>query len=156
ADVALVRRIVTDHAVDSVIHFAGYKKAGESMREPGKYFSNNVVGTSELLRAVEDTTVGRFVFSGSCSVYGTPEVLPVSEIAPLRPESPYGQSKLIGEQLLKWYGELRGLQWMSLRYFNASGASADGGIGEDPHGTANLIPLVMMASLGLSGPVQVY
>jgi len=155
-DVALVRGLVEDHGVDSVIHFAGYKKAGESMREPSKYFRNNVVGTAELLRAIEGSAATRFVFSGSCAVYGTPEHLPVSESAPLNPENPYGQSKLIGEQLLRWYGELRGLRWMSLRYFNASGASSDGGIGEDPRGSANLIPLVMSASLGLTGPVQVY
>jgi UDP-glucose-4-epimerase GalE len=156
ADVALVRSVVAEHEVDSVIHFAGYKKAGESMREPGKYFRNNIVGTAELLRALEGTAVASFVFSGSCSVYGTPEHLPVVETAPLRPESPYGQSKLTGEQLLQWYGALSGLRWMSLRYFNASGASDDGGIGEDPRDSANLIPLVMLASLGLRGPVQVF
>ncbi|HEY1333429.1 MAG TPA: NAD-dependent epimerase/dehydratase family protein, partial [Myxococcaceae bacterium] len=95
ADAALVQGVIADHGVDSVIHFAGYKNAGESMREPGKYFRNNVVGTAELLRALEGTAVASFVFSGSCSVYGTPAQLPVSETAPLQPESPYGQSKLM-------------------------------------------------------------
>jgi len=126
------------------------------MREPGKYFHNNVVGTSELLRALEGSAVASFVFSGSCSVYGTPELLPVSEAAALHPESPYGQSKLTGEQLLRWYGDLRGLRWMSLRYFNAAGASEGVEIGEDPRASANLIPLVMLAVLGLRGPVQIF
>jgi UDP-glucose-4-epimerase GalE len=156
ADTELVRRVVAEHDVDSIIHFAGYKNAGESMQVPGKYFRNNVVGTARLLEAIEGSAVGHFVFSGSCSVYGTPAELPVSEVAPLQPESPYGQSKLMSEQMLRWYGERAGLEWMSLRYFNASGASADAVIGEDPNVTLNLVPLVMKAALGLRPPVQVF
>jgi UDP-glucose-4-epimerase GalE len=156
ADIELVRKIVANYDVDSIIHFAGYKNAGESMQEPGKYFENNVVGTSRLLRAIEGTSVQSFVFSGSCSVYGTPDELPVSEAAPLHPESPYGQSKLIAEQVLRWYGEIHGLRWASLRYFNAAGASADAVIGEDIGSTLNLVPLVMKAALGLRPPVQIF
>jgi UDP-glucose 4-epimerase len=156
ADENLVRRVVAEHSVDSVIHFAGYKNAGESVQNPAKYFENNVVGTARLLAALEGTPVRAFVFSGSCSVYGTPAVLPVAETAPLAPESPYGQSKLMAEQMLRWYGELKGLRWMSLRYFNASGASADAVIGEDFSVTLNLVPLVMKAALGLRPPVQVF
>jgi UDP-glucose-4-epimerase GalE len=156
ADMALVGRIVAEHDIDSIIHFAGYKNAGESMDKPGKYFRNNVVGTARLLEAIEGTGVHHFVFSGSCSVYGTPAQLPVSESAPLQPESPYGQSKLMSEQMLRWYGERAGLPWMSLRYFNASGASADAVIGEDIAVTLNLVPLVMKAALGLRPPVQVF
>ena len=155
-DAPLVRRVVDEHGVDSVIHFAGYKNPGESMQVPGKYFENNVVATARLLRAVEGTAVRSFVFSGSCSVYGNPAELPVSERSPLRPESPYGQSKLMAEQLLQWYGVVHGLRWMSLRYFNASGASADAVIGEDFTVTHNLVPLVMKATLGLRPPVQVF
>jgi UDP-glucose-4-epimerase GalE len=156
ADGDLVRRIVDTYGVDGVIHFAGYKNAGESMQVPGKYFGNNVVGTARLLDAIEGTGVRQFVFSGSCSVYGTPVELPVGETAPLQPESPYGQSKLMSEQMLRWYGERAGLQWMSLRYFNASGASTDAVIGEDFSVTFNLVPLVMKAALGLRPPVQVF
>jgi UDP-glucose-4-epimerase GalE len=156
ADADLVRRTVADHRVDSVIHFAGYKNAGESMHRPGKYFANNVVGTARLLEALQGTDIRAFVFSGSCSVYGNPVQLPVSETATLQPESPYGQSKLIGEQMLRWYGECHGLPWMSLRYFNASGASEDGVLGEDPKVSLNLVPLVMKATLGLRPPVQVF
>ena len=155
-DGALVRSLVEEHRIDSVVHFAGYKNAGESMQVPGKYFENNVVATARLLEALVGTSVRSFVFSGSCSVYGTPAVLPVDEKAALQPESPYGQSKLIGEQLLRWHGELHGLQWMSLRYFNASGASTDTMIGEDMSHTFNLVPLVMNAALGLRPAVQVF
>jgi UDP-glucose-4-epimerase GalE len=156
ADEDLVRRLIGEHGVDSVIHFAGYKNAGESMTDPGKYFTNNVVGTARLLRALEGTPAERFIFSGSCAVYGTPEQLPVSETAPLHPESPYGQSKLMGEQMLDWYGRLKGLEWVSLRYFNAAGASSDALIGEDFSVTLNLIPIVMKATLGLRPPVHVF
>jgi UDP-glucose-4-epimerase GalE len=156
ADHDLVRKLIAEHDVDRVIHFAGYKNAGESMRVPGKYFENNVIGTARLLRALENTNVRSFVFSGSCSVYGTPSMLPVDEAAPLQPESPYGQSKLMGEQMLKWYGELHGLRWLSLRYFNAAGASSDAAIGEDFSQSLNLIPLVMKATLGLCQSVQVF
>jgi UDP-glucose-4-epimerase GalE len=156
ADADLVRGIVADHGVDSIIHFAGYKNAGESMEDPGKYFANNVVGTAQLLRAIEGTGVERFVFSGSCAVYGTPEQCPVSETAPLQPESPYGQSKLMGEQMLGWYGRQRGLQWVSLRYFNAAGASSDGVLGEDFSVTLNLVPLLMKAMLGRRPPISLF
>jgi UDP-glucose-4-epimerase GalE len=155
-DRELVRKLVAEHGVDAVVHFAGYKNAGESMRRPEKYFENNVVATARLLEAVEGCGIRAFVFSGSCSVYGTPDQLPVTERAPLRPESPYGQSKLIGEQLLRWHGEIHGLPWMSLRYFNAAGASSDGTIGEDPTVSLNLVPLVMAASLGTRPPLQVF
>src|SRR5215470_2055044 len=87
ADAELVRRVVEEHGVDSIIHFAGYKNAGESVQNPAKYFENNVVGTARLLAALEGSPVKAFVFSGSCSVYGTPAVLPVAETAPLQPES---------------------------------------------------------------------
>jgi UDP-glucose-4-epimerase GalE len=126
------------------------------MREPERYFENNVVGTARLLDAITGTGVQSFVFSGSCSVYGTPDQLPVAEDAPLQPESPYGQSKLIGEQLLRWHGECHGLRWMSLRYFNAAGASHDARIGEDYRVTMNLVPLVIKAILGRRPPVQVF
>jgi UDP-glucose-4-epimerase GalE len=155
-DREIVRRVVAEHGVTSVIHFAGYKNAGESMRNPAKYFENNVVATARLLQALEGTPVRSLVFSGSCSVYGTPATLPVSEAAPLQPESPYGQSKLIGEQLLRWHGDIHGLRWMSLRYFNAAGAAPDNAIGEDPSLSLNLVPVVMKAILGLRPPVQVF
>jgi UDP-glucose-4-epimerase GalE len=156
ADAPLVQKVVADHGVDAVIHFAGYKNAGESMRDPGRYFANNVAGTAALLRALEGTAVRDFVFSGSCSVYGTPAQLPVGEDAPLAPESPYGQSKLIGEQLLGWYGEVHGLRWTSLRYFNAAGASGTADLGEAPGPSLNLVPLVLQAVLGTRPPVKVF
>jgi UDP-glucose-4-epimerase GalE len=155
-DGALVHRTIAEHAVDAVIHFAGYKNPGESVARPERYFRNNLVATLALLEAMIDADVGRFVFSSSCSVYGTPASLPVAEDAPLHPESPYGQSKCMVEQALDWYDRCRSLRYASLRYFNAAGASADATIGEDWTVTQNLIPLVMKATLGKRPPVQVF
>jgi UDP-glucose-4-epimerase GalE len=130
-----------------VVHVAAYKSVGESMESPGKYWRNNVAGTIELLEACRDSGVERFVFSSSCSVYGTPEVVPVTEDAAIAPESVYAETKATVERILRWYGETGGLRSMSLRYFNAAGASADARIGEDWDFSINLIPLAMKAVL---------
>jgi UDP-glucose-4-epimerase GalE len=96
------------------------------------------------------------VFSSSCAVYGTPETLPVDETQPVRPESPYGESKALVERMLHWYGVCHGLDWVSLRYFNAAGAAVDGSAGEDWSVTVNLIPLAMKALLGRIPELQIF
>lgn len=148
ADAELVARTVAKHGVDEVIHFAAYKAAGESMEQPERYFANNVGGTNSLLHTLSSCGVDRFVFSSTCAVYGTPTQLPVTEDHRLHPESPYGESKRMVEQMLDWYDTCHGLRSVRLRYFNAAGASADGRIGEDWTVTLNLVPLVMKALLG--------
>jgi UDP-glucose-4-epimerase GalE len=100
--------------------------------------------------------VDRIVFSSSCSVYGTPKTVPVDEGAPIHPESVYAETKAMMERVLHWYGEVHGLRSVSLRYFNAAGASSDGAIGEDWTLTLNLVPMVMKATLGHRPPVQVF
>ena len=142
-DSKLVGQVIGDHKLEAVIHFAAYKAAGESMTNPAKYFDNNVHGTLCLLDAVCQAGVRRFVFSSTAAVYGTPATLPVGESAPLRPENPYGESKLIVEQMLRWYDACHGMRSVALRYFNAAGAALDGNNGEDPRYVANLIPVVM-------------
>jgi UDP-glucose-4-epimerase GalE len=156
ADDHLVRSIVTEHHVDTVLHFAGYKATGESIHQPGRYFVNNVAGSARLLDTLQRCGVGRLVFSSSCSVYGTPERLPVGEDETLRPESSYGESKALVERMLGWFDRCHGMRSVSLRYFNAAGAAGDGSIGEDPTVTMNLIPLVMQALLGRRPPVRVF
>jgi UDP-glucose-4-epimerase GalE len=146
-DGELVRSTIGDFGVTDVVHFAAYKSVGESMESPGKYWRNNVAGTIELLEACRESGVERFVFSSSCSVYGTPEVVPVTEDAAIAPESVYAETKATVERILRWYGETGGLRSMSLRYFNAAGASADARIGEDWDFSINLIPLAMKAVL---------
>jgi UDP-glucose 4-epimerase len=155
-DADLVARTVADHDVDAVIHFAAYKAAGESMEQPSRYFANNVGATNALLEALRTAGVGRFVFSSTCAVYGTPKQLPVDEHHPLGPESPYGESKRMVEQMLAWYDACHGLRSVALRYFNAAGASTDGRIGEDWTYTLNLVPVVMKAALGRLPTLSVF
>ena len=156
ADQEIVATVVRDYGVNSVMHFAGYKAAGESMERPGRYFHNNLSKSAAFLETLRRVGVGRLVFSSSCAVYGTPERVPVGEDAPIRPESPYGESKATVERLLSWYDRCHGMQSMSLRYFNAAGAWPDGSIGEDWSLTLNLVPLVMKAAAGRRGPVRVF
>jgi UDP-glucose-4-epimerase GalE len=156
ADEGLVAAVVRQHGVDSCIHFAAYKAAGESMEQPGRYFANNVAGTNRLLMALQRSGVGTFVFSSTCAVYGTPDQLPVTEATPVHPESPYGESKLLVERILAWFETCHGTRSMRLRYFNAAGASADASIGEDWTMTLNLVPLAMKALLGARPPLQVF
>ena len=155
-DEALLDRLFAEHPVDAVVHFAAYKAPGESMEQPARYFENNVCGTLSLLRAMQRAGIRYFVFSSTCAVYGTPDVLPVSETNALHPESPYGESKLMVEQMLKWFDVCHSMRYVSLRYFNAAGAAPDASIGEDPSRTLNLIPLVMKAATGKTPAVQVF
>ena len=155
-DQALVKQVIGDHRLDAVIHFAAYKAAGESMRNPGKYFDNNVYGSLSLIEAAQQAGVRRFVFSSTAAVYGTPQSLPVNEDAPLAPENPYGESKLLVERMLRWFDTCHGLRSVALRYFNAAGAALDASNGEDPRCVQNLIPLVMNAATGRAAKVLVF
>ena len=141
-----VRAALTSAPFDAVIHFGAYIEAGESMRDPGRFFSNNVGHTITLLNAVIDAGVERFVFSSSAGVYGEPEQIPIPETHPLRPVNVYGETKLLVERILRWYGDQRGLRWVALRYFNAAGASEEFGEDHDPE--THLIPLVLQVALG--------
>jgi UDP-glucose-4-epimerase GalE len=156
ADAVLVQQVCVDHGVTAIVHFAAYKSVGESMQSPGKYWHNNVDGTATLVEAAMRAGVRDIVFSSSCSVYGTPSVVPVAEDAPIDPESVYAESKAMVETILRWYGVTHGLRSISLRYFNAAGASSDGAIGEDWTFSINLVPLVMKAALGAGPPVRVF
>ncbi len=156
ADLDLVVDLCNRRDITQVVHFAAYKSVGESMEQPSRYWLNNVTGTVKLVEAMLTAGVHDIVFSSSCSVYGTPAVVPVAEDAPIQPESIYAESKAMTERILGWYGVSHGLRSVSLRYFNAAGASADSRIGEDWRQSLNLIPLVMKATLGKRPPVQVF
>lgn len=155
ADTELVTKVVAEYGVTAAIHFAAYKAAGESVAAPARYFANNVGATARLLGALGTSGVRHVVFSSTCAVYGTPRTLPVDEAHPTGPESPYGESKLAVERMLPWFEGAHGLRSVSLRYFNAAGASADGRIGEDPRSSLNLVPVAMRAALG-HRPLQVF
>ena len=156
ADAGLVRQICGDYKVTAVVHFAAHKSVGESMISPAKYWHNNVDGSVRLVDALLAGGVRNLVFSSSCSVYGTPEVVPVTEAAPIQPESVYAESKAMVEKVLKWYGLISGFRSVSLRYFNAAGASSDNVIGEDWSQSVNLIPVVMKAALGVGPAIHVF
>ena len=132
---------------DGVVHFAAYCAAGESVENPGLYFENNVAGTSNLLNAMVAAGVKNLVFSSSCSVYGQPDRLPVTEEFDRHPESPYGESKYLCERMLPWFEGAHGLRAVALRYFNASGSSLDSLVGDDSRPATRLIPRVMKSIL---------
>ena len=138
------------------MHFAASALVGESMTHPGKYFRNNTLGTFNLLEAMRAAGVGTIVFSSTCATYGNPVRVPIDESHPQAPVNPYGESKLMVEKMLRWYGECHGLRWMALRYFNAAGADPDGEIGEDHDPESHLIPLVIGGALGTRPPVKVF
>jgi UDP-glucose 4-epimerase len=155
-DRALVTKLCKDRSVEQVVHFAAYKSVGESMEQPDKYWLNNVAGTVDLVEAMLAADVRNIVFSSSCSVNGNPPVVPVAEDAPIAPESVYAETKAMVEKILGWYGVTNAVSAVSLRYFNAAGASADAAIGEDWSQSLNLIPLVMKATLGKRAGVSVF
>lgn len=150
-DATLLDRVFAERTFDAVIHFAASKAVNESVANPLKYFENNVGGTMALLSAMRRVGVRQFVFSSTAAVYGTPDYTPVDEAHPTRPESPYGESKLLVERMLGWLDSSGDVRSVSLRYYNAAGASLDGQMGEASAKTENLIPAVMRAILG-SGP----
>src|SRR5579885_3158682 len=108
---------------EAVMHFAANALVGESMQNPSKYFRNNVANGLNLLDAMIDNGVKRFVFSSTCATFGPPERLPIDETLPQNPINPYGESKLMFEKILRWYDEIHGLKFVALRYFNAAGAT---------------------------------
>ncbi len=154
-DIDLVARILRDERVDAVVHFAAIKSVAESVADPGAYFDNNVGGTVSVLRAMAAVGVGRFVFSSSCAVYGTPDALPVTEAAAPHPANAYGESKLLSERMLPWFAATYGLRFAVLRYFNAAGAALDGTAGEDWTEAANLIPIVLQVAAGRRSSVTI-
>jgi UDP-glucose-4-epimerase GalE len=142
--------------VDAVMHFAARALVGESTRHPSLYFQVNVGGTANIVQAMVSEGVRDLVFSSSCSVYGTPASAPVSEDFPKAPESPYGLSKLMAEQVLDLAREREGLHVACLRYFNASGAHPDGTLGESHDPETHLVPLALDAVMGKRPPLKLF
>jgi len=139
---------------DAVMHFAAYALVPESMRDPSKYFRNNIANGLNLLDAVVATGVQRIIFSSTCAIFGPPERVPIDETAHPHPVSPYGESKLAFEKILRWYDEIHALKFVSLRYFNAAGATEN--LGEDHRPETHLIPNVLKVALGKSPNVEIY
>ena len=158
-DSALLARVLREHAITAVIHFAGLKAVGESVREPLRYYDTNVSGTVTLLAAMRDADVRTLVFSSSATVYGDPAGSPIGEDAPLQPTNPYGQTKFMAEQILADLDRSEPGQWRlaRLRYFNPVGAHESGLIGEDPQDIPNnLMPFVAQVAAGARKELSVF
>ena len=152
------RRVIEDALSgtrpEAVMHFAANALVGESMQNPSKYFRNNVANGLNLLDAMIGTGVRRLIFSSTCAIFGPPERVPIDETMPMRPINPYGESKLAFEKVLRWYDEIHGLKFVSLRYFNAAGASPK--FGEDHRIETHLIPNVLQVALGQKPHVEIF
>jgi UDP-glucose 4-epimerase len=142
--------------VSAVMHFASFIQVGESVRDPGKYYANNVAATVRLLNAACKAGARYFVFSSSAAVYGEPQAVRISESHPTQPVNPYGRSKLMIEQMLPDYERAYGLKWVALRYFNAAGADPAGRAGERHEPETHLIPLALRAAAGQMPRLTVY
>jgi UDP-glucose 4-epimerase len=154
ADKTAVSSLIGAEQPAAVMHFAAKALVGESMQNPYKYFFNNVSCGLNLLDAMVEHGVKRFVFSSTCATYGIPEIVPIDEQAAQRPVNPYGESKLIFEKILRWYDQIHGVVFAALRYFNAAGATE--AFGEDHRIETHLIPCVLQVPLGKREHAQVF
>jgi len=147
-----------ESTIQAVIHFAALKAVGESVKKPLMYYQNNLGSLLNLLEIMQDVGVNNIVFSSSCTVYGEPDSLPVTETTPVKPAtSPYGNTKQIGEEILADLSKVSNVQSIALRYFNPVGAHQSALIGEFPKGTPNnLVPFITQSAIGKLGPLQVY
>jgi len=142
--------------VDGVVHLAAKKAVGESMENPEKYAVNNITGTLNVLNAMAKYGVKNFVFSSSAAVYGMPDYVPVDEKHPTNPINFYGFTKLEIERFLLWYGQLKGINWIALRYFNAVGYDAGGAVKGLEKNPQNLLPIVMETAVGIRSGMKIF
>ena len=147
SDVALLNSIFKSHPIDAVMHFAGFIEVGESTLNPLKYYRNNTAATMALLQTMIANNVKRFIFSSTAAVYGEPQTESIKEDHPCTPINPYGESKYFVEKILHSIDESNGMRFISLRYFNASGADPSGEIGERHNPETHLIPLILEVAL---------
>ena len=156
ADRPKLVQTLKDKKIDAVMHFAAFALVNESVNEPSLYYRNNVIATIELLDAMIEADVKKFVFSSTTATYGEPDVIPIPETTPQKPINPYGFTKLVVEQALADYAHAYGLGYAALRYFNAAGARPDGTIGEDHAPESHLIPIVLQVALGQRDHITVF
>jgi UDP-glucose 4-epimerase len=156
ADVSLLDKVFTTHRFDAVMHFASFIQVGESVIQPAKYYTNNLVNTLNLLNAMAKHDVQRFVFSSTAAIFGEPQYVPIDEKHPVAPINPYGASKAMVEQVLRDYDKAYGLKAVCLRYFNACGSDPECELGERHEPETHLIPLALQAVSGRRGALTVF
>ncbi len=154
ADAAALDDLMSQGSFDAVLHFASYTLVGESVQKPLKYIGDNVTNGLNLLRAMVNHGVGKFILSSTANLFDQPARIPIDETEQLIPGSPYGESKFILERMLYWLDRLHGLRFAALRYFNAAGATAERGEDHDPE--THLIPLVLQVALGQRDQISVF
>src|SRR6266567_7436705 len=155
AETGALRELMRQTECEAVIHFAAFIAVGESMREPERYFANSVGGSLSLLTAMVETGVKHIVFSSTAAVYGDPHTSPIHEDFPIHAVNPYGESKVMVETALHWFDRIHNLTSVALRYFNASGADPEGGLGEEHEPETHLIPLIFRA-VHTGDPVTIF
>lgn len=155
-DKAFMQKVFQKEKIDGVIHFAASSLVGESVENPLKYFNNNVYGTQILLEVMAEYGVKNIVFSSSAATYGETKENPIRETTPTNPESPYGETKLMMEKMMKWTDQAYGIKYVALRYFNVAGAKLDGSIGEDHDPETHLVPIILQTALGQRKEITVF
>jgi UDP-glucose 4-epimerase len=155
-DEAFLDKVFKENEIEAVIDFAAFSLVGESVEEPFKYYENNVCGTLSLLKAMKKHNVKKIVFSSTAAVYGEPERIPIKEEDKTNPTSPYGETKLAVEKMLKWADVAYGIKYVALRYFNVAGAIETGEIGEDHSPETHLVPIILQVALGKRDKIRIY
>ena len=155
-DTTLLDKIFKKYNIDSVMHLCAYIEVGESVKNPAKYYYNNLCNSINLLNAMLKAKVKNFIFSSTAAVYGEPETIPLKEDCKKEPTNPYGDSKLALERILSWYTKAYDFNYVALRYFNASGAHPDGNIGEDHNPESHLIPLILQVPLKKRDSIKIF
>lgn len=155
-DSAFLDRLFTEFKIDGVINFAAFSLVGESVKNPLKYYDNNVGGSISMLKAMDRHGVDKIVFSSTAAVYGEPEKQPIEETDRTCPTNPYGETKLAIEKMLRWSDNAYGIRYVALRYFNAAGSNTEVGIGEDHSPESHLIPLVLKTALGQRSHIGIF
>lgn len=156
ADKVSLEKVFSENKIDAVFHFAAFAYVGESIKEPAKYYFNNVCNTINLLDMMRKYECNKIIFSSTCATYGIPEKLPITEEMPQAPINPYGATKLMVERIFKDYAKAYGLKYAALRYFNAAGADPDAEIGEAHDPETHIIPLVIDAAYGKRPDIKVF
>ena len=155
-DFAFLDSLFKTESIDAIVHFAAFSLVGESVKNPLKYYENNIYGTKVLLDAMVANGINKIVFSSTAATYGEPENIPILESDRTCPTNPYGETKLAMEKMFRWTSEAHNMSFVSLRYFNACGADGSGSIGEAHNPESHLIPLVLQVPLGKRGDISIF
>ena len=155
-DIQFLKQVFAQESIQAIIHMDAFSIVPESVGDPLKYFDNNVIGMIKLLEIMQQYDVKYLIFSSTAATFGQPQQSPITEQTPQQPINPYGVSKLMMEQMMRWVDQAYGIKSVALRYFNAAGALADGSIGEDHNPETHLIPIILKTAMGQQDTLKIY